>query len=296
MKIHEAFAEYRRHEVLAMNYSPSTFQSYLNAEKKVIAHFGNIDVSAIDIDGVHELYLDMIHNCCSDTARSYLSKLRVVLRYCRNHGEKTIDPDEIKLPRREKKVARFLTDKEYTRFMSEISRSHRGYKNIDRYRNTLIAEMLFVTGLRVSELCALDRDSICNRQFVVVGKSKEPRVCFITRDVERKIDCYLSMRTDTNRALFVDQNTSERIKARNVQRVFRRVSKESGISGCTPHTMRHSFATYMIEDGVDIRFVAAMLGHQSLQTTQRYTHIRDAKLQQVYENAMGCGKVPAFCG
>lgn len=291
MKIHEAFAEFRRHEVLAMNYSPSTFESYLNAEKKAIAYFGDIPISAIDIDKVHEYYLGMLHTCCPDTARSYLSKLRVVLRYCRNHGENTIDPEQIKLPRREKKVARFLTLQEYSKFMNEIDRSHRGYKNVDRYRNTLVAEMLFVTGLRINELCALNRDSISNRQFVVVGKSKEPRVCFITEEVENKIKHYLSMRTDSNCALFVDHITGERVKARNIQRVFRRVSRSSGISACTPHTMRHSFATYMVEEGVDIRFVAALLGHQSLQTTQKYTHIRDAKLQQIYESTMGCGKL-----
>lgn len=286
MKIHEAFAEYRRHEVLAMNYSPSTFESYINAEKKAIGYFGNIDVGAISVDGVHELYLDMLHTCCPDTARSYLSKLRVVLRYCKNRHENVIDPDQIKLPRREKKVARFLNMGEYQAFIKEIDRSHRGYKNIDRVRNTLIAEMLFATGLRVSELCALDRDSISNRQFVVVGKSKEPRVCFITSDVEKKISQYLDMRTDSNRALFVDHNTGKRVQSRNIQRVFRRVSKNSGINACTPHTMRHTFATYLVEDGVDIRFVAALLGHQSLQTTQRYTHIRDAKLQQIYEKSM----------
>ena len=293
MKIHDAFAEYRRHEVLAMNYSPSTFESYLNAEKKAIATFGNVDVSQITVDGVHELYLDMLHTCCPDTARSYLSKLRVVLRYCRNHGENTLDPEEIKLPRREKKVARFLNMSEYKCFMDEIGRSHRGYKNIDRYRNMLVAEMLFITGLRVNELCALDRDSITNRQFVVVGKSKEPRVCFITKDVEQKIEKYLEMRTDINRALFVDSNTGERIKARNIQRIFRRVSQESGVNACTPHTMRHTFATFLVEDGVDIRFVATLLGHQSLQTTQRYTHIRDTKLKQVYEGAMSHNKLVA---
>lgn len=294
MKIHEAFAEYRRHEVLAMNYSPSTFQSYMNAEKKAISFFGNTDVENITVDGIHELYLDMLGECCPDTARAYLSKIRVVLRYCRNHGENTIDPEQIKLPRREKKVARFLSQEEYTRFVNEISRSHRGYKNVDRIRNTLVAEMLFATGLRVSELCALNRDSISDRQFVVVGKSKEPRVCFITENIERKIRCYLAMRTDNNRALFVDSNTGERMKSRNVQRVFRRVSKSSSVSACTPHTMRHSFATYMVEGGVDIRFVAAMLGHQSLQTTQKYTHIRDAKLKQVYESAMESSWSSAF--
>lgn len=294
MKIHEAFSDYRRHEVLAMNYSPSTFQSYVNAEKKTIAFFGNVNLDAINVDGVHELYLDMLHTCCPDTARSYLSKLRVVLRYCRNRGENVIDPEQIKLPRREKKVARFLTMNEYHCFIEEINRSHRGYKNTDRIRNTLIAEMLFATGLRVSELCALNRNSISNRQFVVVGKSKEPRVCFITKDIERKIAQYLSMRTDNNRALFVDMNTGKRMQSRSVQRIFRRVSKMSGVNACTPHTMRHTFATYLVEDGVDIRFVAALLGHQSLQTTQKYTHIRDTKLQQIYENAFDNAEIMAI--
>lgn len=287
MKISEAFANYRKNEVLAMNYSPNTYQNYQNAEKRIIGFFGNIDVTGITLDGIHDLYLDMVEGCCPDTARGYLSKLRVVLKYCRARGIEVLDPEEIKLPKQQKKYARFLTKEEYLRFMEEISRSHRGYKNIDRIRNTIIAELLFVTGIRIGELCALNRDSIKDRQFVVIGKSKEPRVCFITEKVERDLISYLAMRHDGNRALFVDSNTGNRVTKGNVQRIFRRVSKESGVVACTPHTMRHSFATYMIEEGVDIRFVAAMLGHQSLQTTQRYTHMRDSKLHQVYEAAMG---------
>ena len=287
MKISEAFASYRKNEVLAMNYSPSTYENYQNAERRAIGFFGNIDVSGITLDGIHDFYLDMVQVCCADTARGYLSKLRVVLRYCRARGVKALDPEEIKLPRQQKKYARFLTKEEYSCFMKEISRSHHGYKNIDRIRNTIMAEMLFVTGIRVGELCALNRDSIKDRQFVVVGKSKEPRVCFITQKVECELNNYLAMRHDDNRALFVDSVTGNRVTKGSVQRIFRRVSKESGVVACTPHTMRHSFATYRIEEGVDIRFVAAMLGHQSLQTTQRYTHVRDSKLHQVYEAAMG---------
>lgn len=286
MKISEAFSEYRKNEVLAMNYSPCTFESYINAEKKAVGFFGNIEVSDLTVDRIHELYLNMRLSCCSDTARSYLSKLRVVIRYCRMHGENTIEPESIKLPRREKKVARFLTMDEYNRLMDTISHSHRGYKNIDRIRNSTIAELLFVTGLRVNELCALNRDTIQKRQFVVVGKSKEPRLCFITKDVERKIKTYLSLRNDNNRALFVDSVSGERVKARNIQRIFRQVSKASGVTACTPHTMRHTFATYLVEEGVDIRYVAALLGHQSLQTTQKYTHVRNQKLHQIYSATM----------
>lgn len=287
MKISEAFASYRRNEVLAMNYSLNTYQNYENAEKRIIGYFGNIDVSDITLDGVHDLYLAIITDCCPDTARGYLSKLRVVLKYCRARGAKVLDPEEIRLPRYQKKCARFLTKEEFSRFMEEISRPHHGYRNIDRVRNTVMAEMLFATGIRVGELCALNRDSIKNRQFVVIGKSKEPRVCFITEKVEADLRGYLAMRDDNSRALFVDSNTGNRITKGSVQRIFRRVSKESGVVACTPHTMRHSFATYMVESGVDIRFVAAMLGHQSLQTTQRYTHMRDSKLHQVYEATMG---------
>lgn len=287
MKISEAFAGYRKNEILAMNYSPRTYEGYMNAEKRIIGYFGNIEVDAITVDDVHDLYLNMLVDCCSDTARGYLSKLRVVLSYCRRHGEAALDPEEIKLPRREKKTARFLTTNEYTSFLEAIGRAGRGYKNIDRLRNIAITEVLFTTGIRVSELCALNRDSIHDRQFVVVGKSKEPRLCFITKKVESELNVYLSMRTDNSRALFVDSSTGNRVRPQSVQRIFRRVSQESGVVCCTPHTMRHSFATYMVEKGVDIRLVATMLGHQSLQTTQKYTHMRDQKLHQVYEAAMG---------
>lgn len=285
MKLTTAFSDYRKNEVLAMNYSPCTYQSYINAEKKAIGYFGNIDTTKITIDDIHQFYLNMLINCCPDTARSYLSKLRVIIKYCRQRGEDTIDPEQIKLPRSEKKTARFLTMEEYKRFMAALNDSHRGYKNIDRIRNAIIGELLFVTGLRVGELCALNRDSIKARQFVVTGKSKEPRVCFITSEVENKINNYLAQRTDNNRALFVD-TAGNRIKEHNIQRTFRRVSQVSGVCACTPHTLRHTFATFMVEEGVDIRFVAAMLGHQSLQTTQKYTHIRDKRLKQIYDTTM----------
>ena len=195
-----------------------------------------------------------------------------------------MNPDDIRTPRSEKKVARFLDLKEYDRFLKEAETSCRGYSNVNRTRNALIVKLLFATGLRVSELCALDRDSIKDRQFVVVGKSKEPRVCFITREIERDIQHYLAMRHDQDRALFVANQNGQRIKPHNVQRIFRNLSEKSGVWGVTPHTLRHSFATRLIEDGVDIRFVAAFLGHQSLQTTQKYTHVRDYKLWQIYQD------------
>ena len=287
MKISEAFAEYRHYEVAAMNYSASTFESYVNAEKAIITAIGNKDIVDLSVEDVHDVFLNLMNNHrCADTARSYISKLRVVVRYCRRHGLNTIDPEDIKIPRREKKVARFITVDEYRVFLRDISESRHGYKKLDRMRNILMVEMLFGTGLRIGELCALNRDSIKDRQFVVVGKSKEPRVCFVTHKIDNMIKEYLMLRTDNSRALFIDNISHQRMTPSSAQRIFRRVSLRSGIPSVTPHTLRHSFATRMIEEGVDIRYVAEMLGHQNLATTQKYTHIRDMKLQMVYDSVM----------
>ena len=287
MKISQAFANYRKYEVAAMGYSDRTYQVYINAEKAVIKSLGDIEVEDITIDTIHEFYLDSAQVRSRNTTRSYVSKLKCVIRFCNIRGLKTINPEEIKMPRLEKKVARFITVEEFNRFLREIARPRHGYKRIDRVRNVLITEILFSTGLRISELCALNRDSIRDRQFEIVGKSKEPRPGFITKHIEKMIEEYLSMRTDSNRALFVNDVDKTRLSTRSVQRIFRRASLQSGVHSVTPHTLRHSYATLLVEDGVDIRFVAELLGHQNLATTQKYTHMRNHTLRNIYEKTVG---------
>lgn len=284
MRISEAFSLYRKNEVLAMNKSVSTNNWYQITEKLVIRFFGDISIKKIRVDNVHDFYLWLLGWQSKNTAREYLCKFRSVLDYCKNRGVARIGADAIKIPKREKKSANFITQQEFEVFLTEMGRPHRGYSNANRVRNVLMASILFYTGLRVGELCALNRDTIQNRQFSVVGKSKDPRPCYITKDLEKQINKYLAMRNDSNKALFICEQTGGRITPKVVQRVFRRVAEESGILSVTPHTLRHSYATRLVEDGVDIRYVATLLGHQSLETTQKYTHIRDARLRQVYEN------------
>ena len=295
MRISEAFTEYRTREIKGRAGSPNTDKAYYYTSKVVVEYFGDINIKRLKLDDISDFYLDLIEPrlgadgqriVSKDTAKEYVSKLRTVVRFCRKRGINTINPDEIALPRSEKKYARFIDTAQYERFIAEIGAPRRGYATINRERNVLICKMLFYTGLRISELCALDRDTIRNRQFTVVGKSKDPRPCFITKEIERDIEHYLSLRTDDNPALFIANETGERVTPTNVQRVFRRVARSTGMVKVTPHTMRHSFATRMLEDGVDIRYVAAFLGHQSLNTTKRYTHVRDYKMAQIYTKVM----------
>ena len=286
MKISEAFAKYQRDEVMAVNYSINTARTYQNTARAAIKYFGDTNIKKLDIDDVHSFYLYLIGVVSKNTARRYVTNLRMVLKFCRRCGLRVMNPDEIKTPREEKKVARFITEEEFDKFLAIAGQSRRGYCKENLLRNVLIIRMLYETGLRVSELCALNRDSIHDRQFVVVGKSKEPRPCFITERVEAMIDDYLSTRKDDEEALFIANQTGGRMTTHNVQQMFRIVSKKAGMGVITPHTLRHSYATRFLEHGVDIRIVSALLGHQNLDTTKRYTHVKNYILKQAYDITM----------
>lgn len=299
MKLSEAFFEYRRIEIQGRGCSLKTDEGIKYAGNVAIQFFGDVNIKRIGAREASDFYLNLTTNCCrktggrtvvsQNTARSYMMVLRAVIRFCYKRGVKTVNPNEIVVPKREKKYARFIDTDQYYKLIREVSRPKRGYAKINRARNELIFKMLFYTGLRIGELCALNRDSIRNREFTVIGKSKEPRLCFITKDLEQDIQRYLKMRHDTSPALFISNENGRRINPGNVQRIFRLAAKNAHLSKVTPHTMRHSFATRMLEEGVDIRYVAELLGHQDLNTTKRYTHVKNCQLKQIYENVMEIG-------
>lgn len=281
MKISDAFAEYRRIEIQGRGCSLKTDEGVKYAGVVAERFFGDVNIKKLGIKQINDFYMNLRSTVSQNTARDYLIKLRSVVRFCHNRGIHTIDPATIVVPKREKKQANFIDLQQYDQFYEEINRPRRGYAKINRIRNALIVKMLFNTGLRISELCALNRDTIRNRQFTVVGKSKHPRPCFITKEIEEDIQAYLEMRTDDNPALFIANETGKRVTPGNIQRVFRNAAKQMGIR-ITPHTMRHSFATRMLSDRVDIRYIAELLGHQDLSTTHQYTHIRDYRLKEIY--------------
>lgn len=299
MKLSEAFFEYRRIEIQSRGCSLKTDESVKYAERVVVRYFGDVNIRKIGTKQISEFYLDLTTNnlkkygqirvVSQNTARNYVMILRAVIRFCYKKGVRTVNPSEVIVPKREKKYAHYIDTSQYYRLIAEVSRPKRGYAKINRVRNELIIKMLFYTGLRIGELCALNRDSIRDREFTVVGKSKDPRLCFITKDLEQDIHNYLEMRHDDSAALFVANENGRRINPGNVQRIFRLAAKKAKLSKVTPHTMRHSFATRMLEEGVDIRYVAELLGHQDLNTTKRYTHVKDCQLKRIYENVMEMG-------
>lgn len=294
MKISEAFQEYIEEEIIAIGGSLNTCEAYRYALKAFISEWGNLDVEEIDALAVKRFCLAFQTNAHTKqrvhsigTVRNYVCCLSAVIGMCKANGLQVIDPRKIRIPKREKKIPFCLDEYEIEELVEVAGRPNRGYPAINRFRNVLIIKMLYCTGLRVGELCRLNHTDIRDRQFVVIGKSKDARSCFITEEVERMIGEYLKMRDDSNPALFVSNQTGgERISPKTVQSMFRRIRRELAVGPATPHTMRHSFCTKLLDRRVDIRHTAELMGHQSWNTTRIYTTIRNRTLKDEYERAM----------
>jgi site-specific recombinase XerD len=163
-------------------------------------------------------------------------------------------------------------------------------------RDRAILELLFSTGLRVSELCSLSRElDLGTSEFSVRGKGEKVRVVFLSDDAKNAIRKYLKKRKDMDDALFaqvagpIKKNLSKektlRITPRTIERIVKYYAIKAGISKkVTPHVIRHSFATDLLQNGADLRSVQMLLGHANIGTTQIYTHLTDRHLQEIHKN------------
>jgi len=163
-----------------------------------------------------------------------------------------------------------------------------------RLRDAALLELLYGTGLRVSELCALDLSDIDRGRYGVAmlivrrGKGGKSRQVPIGGAADRALAAYLPVRAEiaaTGAALFVNA-AGRRLTPRSVQRLVKRWTIAGGVHAeATPHSLRHSFATHLLDEGVDLRAIQELLGHASLATTQLYTHVSVDRLRRSYEQA-----------
>ena len=160
-------------------------------------------------------------------------------------------------------------------------------KDIKGLRDKAILELLFSTGLRVSELCSLNIDiDLKKDEMPIRGKGEKVRVVFLSQEAKDAVAEYLRNRKDMEEPLFISpgQNGGKRLDPRSIQRIVKHYAIKAGITkNVTPHVIRHSFATDLLQNGADLRSVQMMLGHSSITTTQIYTHITDKQLRDVHK-------------
>lgn len=225
------------------------------------------------------------------TQNYHLIALRSFLKYLLKRDIAVVAPEKIDLPKAESRSIKFLEREQVDRLlnMPEIS-------DKEGLRDKAILEILFSTGLRVSELTHLNRDTINfdRKEFGVIGKGRRARVVFLSDSAVEWLKRYLDGREDDAPALFirysgkkpdVGQNPKEamRLTPRSVQRLVEKYVKKARLPiKITPHGLRHSFATDLLSGGADLRAIQEMLGHKNVSTTQIYTHITNPQLKEIY--------------
>jgi len=225
------------------------------------------------------------------TQSYHIVALRAFLRYLLVQRDiATLSPDKIELPKQSSRSVAFLNSEQMERLLSSPKITCNA-----GLRDRTILETLFSTGLRVSELVSLNRGQVDleRKEFGVRGKGNKVRVVFLSDTAAHWIERYLRARRDNFKPLFIrysgavnPQKNGEkmRLTARSIERIVSKYAKRSGLPiEATPHTLRHSFATDLLISGADIRSVQEMLGHESIRTTQVYTHVTNRHLKEVHK-------------
>ncbi len=227
------------------------------------------------------------------TQSYYLIALRNFLKYLAKQDVPTLTSDKIELPKMEMRQIDIPETKDFKRLL-EAPKGN----TLRDLRDKAILETLFSTGLRLSELCALDRYIDLDRgEISIRGKGGKIRLVFLSDGAKKTIKDYLAKRDDADEALFISLSGSPkmrskkilgRITPRAVERLVVRYAKRAGIHGrVTPHMLRHLFATDLLTNGADLRSVQELLGHSNISTTQVYTHITNRELKEIHKNFHG---------
>ena len=260
--------------------SVKTVENYDRYLTRYLAFSKITSPSKITEQSVREFRMNLNRNNLKlKTQNYYLISLRAFLKFLRKRDIESLNPERIELAKVGQRDLDLITADELNRLIN----GPKGDNSVAGLRDRAILELFFSTGLRVSELCALNRDLDLSRdEFSVRGKGEKIRVVFLSSDAKDAIKAYEKKRGDLEEALFISTSNT-RLTPRSIERIVKRYAIKAGITRkVTPHVIRHSFATDLLENGADLRSVQALLGHANIATTQVYTHITDKHLREVH--------------
>ncbi len=226
----------------------------------------------------------------SASINRFIASVRGLFAYARKAGYIKINPAlELKTVKNPKRLPRFMTGAEVDKLCAAPSTKELLWEKRDR----ALFEMLYSSGCRVSEMASLKVSDFSGdySSVIVTGKGKKDRRVYFESDAQNALTAYLADRrkrfgeADTEKALFVNQQ-GKRLTVRGIAYI---IARYSGVEGTnhhvSPHAFRHTFATAMLTGGADVRMVQELLGHASISTTQRYTHVTTEHMIEMYNKA-----------
>lgn len=275
-----------RHLEVEKNASPHTLRSYRADLIDFEAHLAaqSLAPDAADVRAVRG-WLAALHRRGLDptSVARKLAAVRSFYRFLVRRGVLPRNPArELRGPRPTRKLVNFLPSDDAKALVEA-----RAIGGSARNRDVAILELLYATGLRVSELAGLDLDSVDRdaRTVRVLGKGRKERIVPYGAAAARALDAYLGPRAARSGPVFT-RARGGRLGVRSIRAIVGRAAGAAGVTRrVTPHTLRHTFATHLLDAGADLRVIQELLGHSRLSTTQRYTHVGTDQLMKVYDAA-----------
>lgn len=303
------FLDYCEIEKGLSDNTQKNYDRYLNKFVKWMKYKKKEDVKPhqLDSDDIWEYRLYLARHLDPNTGKTlskltqnyYLIALRSLLSYFADKDIVSIPADKIKLPKDVKKgkTVKFLTLDQIEKLLTSPNTS-----SVQGLRNRAILESLFSTGLRIAELASLNRNQFQNikekedLEVGIIGKGSRPRTVYFSSRALYWIKKYLKTRTDNDKALFINYRSRKtadpRLTTRSIERMVKKYAVSSGVPlFTTPHTLRHSMATDLLNQGVDLRTIQEFLGHKNIVTTQVYTHVTNKRLRDIHRKYHGGGKL-----
>lgn len=272
----------------------TTLVGYTRGFKMMGDVFKGKTVEQLDANDVMMLRKSILErNCKPSYLHKILSMLRSMLRYCREEREmEVLAPDRIKLPKIKWRDVEFYSVSQVEKITAAIQT-----QTIHGIRLMAVVAGFLDSGMRISELLSLDRTSIDygDGSAYIIGKGSKMRKVFFRKWSLDWIQKYLAERKDSHPAMFVVHHPGyklERLRPEDVRKMLRRISKTVGFR-VRPHALRRTFATLLHGNGVDIRFLQALLGHSSVQVTERYVGVDQVMLKTMINTKMNYGLAEA---
>ena len=280
LEVIKSFCDY----IKTKNYSEHTYNSYIN-DLYYFYIFINKDLISVNEDDIRS-YLSHLNDKKEATAsvRRKISTFKSFYKflYLNDYIDKKDYPlVKIAYPKLEKRLPKFVY---YNDLLDIINEST---KDKDGVRDRLIIEMLYATGVRVSELVNIKYNDIDynNRRIRVCGKGNKERVVYYGEYAEEALKEYTSTHKKNEYGYVFTNSKGDQITDRGIRYIIDNIMKKLSVKvHVTPHVLRHTFATDMLNNGCDIKIVQELLGHSSLRTTEVYTHVTNERLKQVYYN------------
>lgn len=288
----EDFALYLRAE---RNLSDHTVKAYLSDLTFFFDWFSSQELASnVQVDHIKR-YMDVFSEKYSKTSMARkVAALRTFFKFLTREKVIELNPAKaIRTPKKTKSLPVFLDIAEIKLLLDQPNFDH--HKGI---RDKAILETLFATGLRISELCALNFShlNLEENEIIVFGKGSKERIVLLSPTAKRYLLIYIQKSYDhlaqarvnkenSDSPVFINKN-GFRLNQKSIERMIKDYGQSAGIKKpISPHTLRHSFATHLLNSGADLRIVQELLGHSSISNTQIYTHVNTERLKQVYDRA-----------